>query len=213
MQYNALNLIWRHFLDTFQDASAEVITQPLEPVEKEGGGFGRFFIDLVETLVLSVALFLGINAVTARVLVEGFSMRPTLDNGQYILVNKMAFNSSLPDYGDIIVFHFPVDPDQDFIKRVVGLPGDEITIRNGEVIVNGFSLEEPYIAAEPRYIGHWTVPVGEVFVLGDNRNNSSDSHTWGPVPMENVVGKAILVYWPPPDWQLIKHIQIVINTP
>jgi len=200
-------------LDTLQDASTEIITEPIQTVEEKGGGFLRFLLDLIETLALSVALFLGINAVTARVLVDGFSMRPTLDNGEYVLVNKMAFRSSLPEYGDIIVFHFPVDPNQDFIKRVIGLPGDDIFVRNGKVIVNDYSLEEPYIAASPLYTGHWTVPEGQLFVLGDNRNNSSDSHSWGPVPMENVVGKAVLVYWPPPNWQLIKHVKIVIQTP
>lgn len=200
-------------METFQEASTEVITQPIESAEEKGGGFWRFLLDLVQTLALSVALFLGINAVTARVLVEGFSMRPTLDNGQYVLVNKMAFRSSLPEYGDIVVFHFPVDPNQDFIKRVMGLPGDEISVSDGKVIINGYSLSEPYIAAAPAYAGQWTVPEGQIFVLGDNRNNSSDSHSWGPVPMENVVGKAITVYWPPPDWQIIKHIQIEITTP
>ena len=201
-------------MDTFQNTGAEAITQPVEPATvDETGSFWRFLIDLVETLVLSVVLFLGINAVTARVLVEGFSMRPTLDNGQYVLVNKMAFRSSLPEYGDILVFHFPVDPDQDFIKRVIGLPGDEITISDSNVTVNGHTLIEPYIAASPLYAGKWTVPAGHIFVLGDNRNNSSDSHSWGPVPMENVVGKAIVVYWPPPAWQLVDHVQIAISAP
>ena len=200
-------------METFQEASTEVITQPIEPAEEKGGGFWRFLLDLVQTLALSVALFLGINAVTARVLVDGFSMRPTLDNGQYVLVNKIAFRSSLPEYGDIVVFHFPVDPNQDFIKRVMGLPGDEISVSDGKMIINGYSLSEPYIAASPAYTGKWTVPEGQIFVLGDNRNNSSDSHSWGPVPMENVVGKAITVYWPPSDWQIIKHIKIEIKTP
>jgi len=200
-------------LDTFQNANAEIPTQPIEVVETSGGGFWRFLVDLLETLLLSVALFLGINAITARVMVDGFSMRPTLDNGEYVLVNKMAFRSSLPEYGDIIVFHFPIDPEQDFIKRVIGLPGDEISVRNGKVILNDYSLTEPYIAAAPLYTGNWTVPEGQVFVLGDNRNNSSDSHSWGSVPMENVVGKAMVIYWPPPNWQFIKHIQIVIDTP
>lgn len=200
-------------METFQDPGTELNTETIETVEEESGSFWRFFVDLLETLVLSVVLFFGINAVTARVLVEGFSMRPTLDDGQYILVNKMSYRSSLPEYGDIVVFHFPVDPGQDFIKRVIGLPGDEISVRDGKVIVNDYSLTEPYIAAEPIYRGSWVVPDGQIFVLGDNRNNSSDSHSWGSVPMENVVGKAILVYWPPPGWQWIEHIEIVISTP
>ena len=102
------------------------------PVEKEGSVL-RFLLDLLETLVLSVVLFLGINALTARVMVEGFSMRPTLENGEYVLVNRMSYRSELPTYGDVVVFHFPIDPDQDFIKRVIGLPGDEIEIQNGHV--------------------------------------------------------------------------------
>lgn len=200
-------------METLQEPSTEIDTQPVEVAEEKGGSFWRFLLDLLETLLLSVALFLGINAITARVLVEGFSMRPSLDNGEYVLVNKMAYRSSLPDYGDIIIFHFPIDPAQDFIKRVIGLPGDEISVRDGKVIVNGYSLTEPYIAASPNYVGHWTVPEGDLFVLGDNRNNSSDSHSWGPVPMDKVVGKAIFVYWPPPDWHIIEHIQIEIQSP
>ncbi len=200
-------------MDTFQNANAEIPTQPTEEVEAAGRNYWRFLLDLAETLLLSVVLFLGINAVTARVMVEGFSMRPTLDDGGYVLVNKMAFRSSLPEYGDIIVFHFPIDPNQDFIKRVIGLPGDTVAVRDGKVIVNDYSLDEPYIAAEPLYIGRWTVPEGQIFVLGDNRNNSSDSHSWGAVPLENIVGKAVVVYWPPPNWQIIKHIQIEIVTP
>lgn len=193
-------------METQQVAQSEI---PTTPIEKKGS-FLRFILDLFETVILSVALFLGINALTARVLVEGFSMRPTLDDGQYVLVNKMAYRSALPDYGDIVVFHFPVDPGQDFIKRVIGLPGDEVYIINGTVMVNGHDLDEPYIAASPQYVGTWIVPEEQVFVLGDNRNNSSDSHSWGAVPMENVIGKAILVYWPPPDWDVIEHVRIIL---
>lgn len=196
-------------MDTPRFAESEIATTPI----KEKGSWFRFFLDLLETLLLSVALFLGINALTARVLVDGFSMRPTLDNGEYVLVNKMSYRSEFPEYGDIIVFHFPVDPDQDFIKRVIALPGDEIYIGEGQVIVNNLSLSEPYIAAAPQYAGSWSVPEDHIFVLGDNRNNSSDSHSWGAVPMENVIGKAIAVYWPPPAWKALEHVQIVLEMP
>ena len=185
---------------------------PITPVE-EKSNWGRFFLDLLETVLLSVVLFLGINAVTARVRVDGMSMRPTLDNGQYVLVNKMAFRTKLPAYGDIIVFHFPVDPDKDFIKRVIGRPGDEVLIVDGQVTVNGLLFDEEYIAAAPRYSGNWNVPEDHLFVLGDNRNDSSDSHSWGAVPMENVIGKAIVVYWPPPQWNVIDHVQVAIAAP
>jgi len=196
-------------LETPQLAESEIPTQPI----KEKESWTRFFFDLLETIVLSIALFLGINALTARVLVEGSSMRPTLENHQRLIVNKLAYKSDLPERGDIVVFHFPIDPNQDFIKRVIGLPNDDIEIDNGEVRVNGEVLVEPYIAAAPSYAGAWHVPENQIFVLGDNRNNSSDSHAWGSVPIENFIGKAILIYWPPSDWAITEHIQFSIDAP
>jgi signal peptidase I len=165
----------------------------------------QFLIDLLETVGLAVVLFFAINAVSARVRVDGFSMLPTLQNGEYVLVNRMAYNNAMPERGDIIVFLSPVT-DQDLIKRVIGQPGDQVNIDTGQVLVNGQVLDEPYIAAAPIYDGEWTVPEGSLFVLGDNRNDSSDSHAWGLLPVDNVIGKAILIYWPPPDWNLIEHI-------
>jgi signal peptidase I len=88
---------------------------------------------------------------------------------------------------------------------VIGLSGDTVKITNGQVLVNGNPIEEPYISAPPRYESEWQVPPESLFVLGDNRNNSSDSHNWGPVPLENVIGKALFVYWPPEEWGLIEH--------
>ena len=197
-------------MDTPYTTETDLLTE--NPTDKKRG-FLRFMIDLLETLLLSIALFIGINAITARVLVDGYSMRPTLDDGQYILVNRMSYRSNIPEYGDIVVFHFPVDPDQDFIKRIIGLPGDEVTILDGQVSVNDNILNEPYIAATPQYVGQWRVPDGQFFVLGDNRNNSSDSHSWGAVPLENIIGKAVTVYWPPPDWKALRHIQVALASP
>jgi signal peptidase I len=196
-------------LETPQLAESEI---PTQPIEKQESWF-RFFLDLLETLVLSITLFLGINAITARVLVEGHSMRPTLQDQQRLIVNKLAYRSNLPERGDIVVFHFPIDPDQDFIKRVIGLPGDDVEIDNGEVRINGKILIEPYISAAPSYVGAWHVPDNQIFVLGDNRNNSSDSHAWGAVPIENFIGKAIMTYWPPNAWTLIEHVQFGIDMP
>jgi signal peptidase I len=93
---------------------------------------------------------------------------------------------------------------------VIGLPGEEIKIEDGQLYVNDVALEEPYLKMEPRYEGEWQIPEGELFVLGDNRNNSSDSHNWGMVPMENVVGEALLVYWPPSSWGLINGANPVL---
>ena len=169
----------------------------------------RFFIDLLETIVLAVVLFFAINAVSARVRVDGFSMVPTLQDGEYVLVNRLAYRNHLPERGDIIVFSSPQTTDLDLIKRVIGLPGDTVEISGGVVQVNKQILDEPYIAAAPVYNGEWEVPAGKLFVLGDNRNDSSDSHAWGLLPIENVIGKAILIYWPIPDWNLIDHLESV----
>jgi signal peptidase I len=181
--------------------------------EKNKPSFGRFILDVLETVVLSVVLFLAINAITARIRVDGSSMEPTLHNGEYVIVNKMAYRLGDLKQGDVIVFYFPRDPEQEYIKRIIGLPGDQVVIGGGKVKVNGQALDEPYIAAPPNYQSEWTVPEDTVFVLGDNRNNSSDSHSWGPVPVSYVIGKALLVYWPPRMWGLIDHVAIANAAP
>lgn len=167
----------------------------------------RAALDILETLILAVVLYFGINAVSARVRVDGFSMNPSLANGEYILVNKLAYRLGEPARGDIVVFSFPLDPEQDLIKRVIGLPGETVTVEDGRVSVNGVPLEEPYIAASPLYNGTWVVTDDQLFVLGDNRNESKDSHEWGLLPLDNIIGKAILIYWPPPKWELIDHVE------
>lgn len=175
-----------------------------EPPQRRSGLL-RFFIDVLETLILSVLLFIGINAVSARIRVDGYSMEPTLHSGEFVIVNKLAYQIGFPQRGDVIVFHYPRDPEQEYIKRVIGLPGDEVVVNQGQVRVNGLLLDEPYIAEAPLYQADWRVPDASLFVLGDNRNKSSDSHSWGPVPMQNVIGRAMFVYWPPEDWGLIEH--------
>jgi signal peptidase I len=182
----------------------ETQIQP-EPVTEQPANWKRFVLDILETLVLAVVLYFGINAVSARVRVDGFSMRPTLQDGEYILVNKLAYKTGEPHRGDIVVFIFPVDPQEDLIKRVIGLPGESISIHHGTVAVNGIPLAEPYIASPPAYDGDWVVPDGQLYVLGDNRNDSRDSHQWGLLPIENVIGRAVLIYWPPEEWQVINH--------
>ena len=169
----------------------------------------RVVLDILETLVLAVVLYFGINAISVRVRVDGYSMTPTLQNGEYILVNKLAYKMGEPQRGDIVVFVFPIDPHEDLIKRVIGLPGEKVSVHDGKVMINDVPLDEPYIAAAPLYNGDWVVPDGQLFVLGDNRNESKDSHQWLYLPMENVVGKAVLIYWPPPEWQVINHTKEV----
>ncbi len=121
-------------------------------------------------------------------------MLPTLKPGEFLLVNKLAYKLGDFDHGDI-VFHYPLNPNEDYIKRVMGIPGDEITVEDGVVSVNGYPLTEDYISAPPNYQGTWTVPEGSIFVLGDNRNQSSDSIHGGWCRWRTV-GRALVIYWP-----------------
>ncbi|MEJ5240496.1 MAG: signal peptidase I [Anaerolineales bacterium] len=165
--------------------------------------------EALETLALAIVLFLAIEFVSARVRVEGFSMLPTLQNGELVLVSKISYRFGAIQRGDIVVFRHPLNTRQELIKRVIGLPGDQVVIENGQLILNGTALVEPYISAPPRYNGRWEVPPGYLFVLGDNRNDSSDSHSWGLLPIENVIGKAILVYWPFDRMRMLQHPLLV----
>lgn len=192
-------------METFQQEEQAELQTPTE----EKVNWGRFALDLLETLVLAIILFVGINVVSARVRVDGTSMVPTLQDGEFVLVNKLSYRFGDVTRGDIIVFHFPLNPQEDLIKRVIGLPGDQVKVENGQVYVNGIMLNENYIAAPPSYASEWQVPAGNFFVLGDNRNNSSDSHSWGLLPSDKIVGKAVLIYWPPNLWKLIQHPDIL----
>ncbi len=165
----------------------------------------RFLVETFQTILLALVLYFLIDSVVARVRVENVSMKPTLLPDERLLVSKLAYRFGEVERGDIIVFHFPADPSEDYIKRVIGLPGDRIHIRDGKVFVNGRELEEDYITAPIMYNGEWVVPPDSLFVLGDNRNQSSDSHSWGFVPLQNVIGKALVVYWPLDKVKFLSH--------
>jgi signal peptidase I len=161
--------------------------------------------EVVETILLAAIIFLILNTATGRFQVRGSSMLPTLQDGQYLLISKLIYWFQPPQRGDIIVFHPPTNPSEDYIKRVIGLPGEQIEIQNGEVWVNGAVLQEPYITTPIPYSGSWVLQGDEYFVLGDNRANSSDSHTWGVLPKQNMIGKAWVSYWPPERWGGVSH--------
>lgn len=192
-------------------------TEPVpeeEPQKKSSrSGCVGFAVDTVETVLLALILFLGINAVSDRVRVENISMQPTLYSGEFVLVNKLAYKLGSPHIGDIIVFPYPKDPQEKYIKRVIGLPGDVVKVANGTVYVNNQPLDEPYIAAPPAYDGVWQVPQGDLFVLGDNRNQSSDSHVWGYVPIDTVIGRALVIYWPFDKFRILDQPEIVKASP
>lgn len=171
----------------------------------------RFILDVLETVLLAAILFLTINALSARVRVEGFSMVPTLQDGEFVLVNRLAYQMGTHQRGDIIVFHHPSGQKQeDLIKRIIGLPGDHIRADGGSIYVNDVQLKEAeYTKDPPAYTGDWIVPDGQLFVLGDNRNNSSDSHQWGFVQYDDIVGKAVVIYWPLSEMKLVEHPDLI----
>ncbi|HEY7346748.1 MAG TPA: signal peptidase I [Ktedonobacterales bacterium] len=160
--------------------------------------------EIIETIVLAVVIFVAIRLSVQTFRVEGDSMLPGLDSGQYVLVNRLAYLFHGPTRGDVIVFHYPVNPNEDFIKRVIGLPGDTVQVTPTQITVNGAALKEPYITsavnATPRI---WKLGSDEYFVMGDNRPYSSDSRTWGSVPKDYIIGKATVVFWPLNKWEVI----------
>lgn len=160
--------------------------------------------EIIETLLLTFFIFWLVNSVVGRYRIDGNSMNPTLLNNEYLLISNFAYQLDEPERGDIVVFKHP-HSELNLVKRVVGLPGETVEVQNGTVSVNGQLMSEPYIMAPPTYNNSWTVPAGEYFVLGDNRNHSSDSSAWGFLPEENILGRAELVYWPPKDWARVPH--------
>lgn len=155
--------------------------------------------EIVETILIAVVLaFVVRGFVVETFVVLGPSMEPTLHDLERLFVNKMVYRIHPPRRGDIIVFAYPRDPERDFIKRVIAVPGETIEIRDGRVYVNGEFIAETYIAYPDNHgeYGTVTVPPEHVFVMGDNRRNSEDSRYFGPVPFANIRGKAFLIYWP-----------------
>ncbi len=180
----------------------------------ERGSSGRFIKDILEIALISLFLFLSINTISARIRVESVSMQPTLFAGNFVVVNKLSYRFGEPSRGDIIVFRYPPDPELDpYIKRVIGLPGEHVFVEDGKVYINGVRISEPYLETQTQQGGEWTVPQDALFMMGDNRNNSSDSRAWGMVPLENVIGKAFMVYWPPGKWEVLSMSYAVAAEP
>ncbi len=202
---------------------------------RTGGTGTRAVREIVETLLLAVVIFVGVRLVVLNFRVDGLSMYPNLADREMLLVNRNVYfhfdiNDILnllpgedrsgerivypfhpPERGDIIVFNPPVRSDKPYIKRVIGLPGETVSVQDGYVYIDGQRLNEPYIdgpvtaCGAQRQCDPVTVPEGEVFVMGDNRTNSSDSRTFGPVNVDRIIGKAWITYWPTDDIGLVPH--------
>ncbi len=160
--------------------------------------------EIVETALLTAIIFLVVNMIIGRFRIESVSMLPNLVEGEYVIVDKVSYSLHAPERGDIVVIKRVGAPD--LIKRVIGLPGETIEVHGGQTFINGVALNEPYVAHPPTYdLPATTVEPDRVYVLGDNRSNSQDSHIFGSISKEDLVGRAWIIYWPPPNWQIVPH--------
>lgn len=170
--------------------------------------------DVIQTFVIALAVFVVLYQFVAQPhQVRGASMEPNFYDQEYILTEKVSYRFNPPQRGDVIVFKYPQNPDFDYIKRIIALPGEEISIRAGNVYINGQKLDEGYLPPNILTNGHsflpegksFAVPPGQYIVFGDNRTRSSDSREWGTVPYDLVIGKAFFVYWPLNELGTVAH--------
>ncbi len=164
----------------------------------------RFIREVIETITLTLLVLLMIHSIVQSFRIDGPSMEPTFATNQDVLVNKTAYLLHPPQRGDIIAFRYPLDIHESFIKRVIGIPGDTIQITHTAVRINGTLLHEPYASTNvDTYEQTWTLGQGQFFVMGDNRENSLDSRSWGPLEQSYIIGKVLAVYWPLPNWHFV----------
>lgn len=177
--------------------------------------FKNHLIDFIQTLVVFGAIFALIFWQVAQPhKVSGSSMYPTLENGDYILTDKLSYKLNPPQRDDIIVFKNPRNESEDFVKRIMALPGDSIKVESDNVFLNGQKLDETYLPPNTPTEPHPFLQEGETvkagpdqyFVLGDNRQHSSDSREWGAVAKEGIIGKVIFRYWPPQNFGLVHSL-------
>lgn len=180
---------------------------PKSPSPGMGRRLLRLLREVVETVLPAILIALLINVFVGQATrVEGQSMEPNLHSDQRLVVEKMSYRFHGPDRFDVVVLKLPSQGEELLIKRVVGLAGEAVEIRDGQVYINGEPLDEPFISGEtgPGRNGHVVVPPLHVYVLGDNRNHSNDSRSFGPIPIDNIVGRAWLSYWPPEEVGLVE---------
>ena len=169
-----------------------------------------FLREILWTLLLVIVIFFLLQTTVQSFVVLGSSMEPNLEERQRILINKVVYAFHEPERGDVIVFHPPNNRQADYIKRIIGLPGETVEIKQGTVYIhkdgNILLLDEPYIEELPtRTFKGDPIPQDEYFVLGDNRNNSNDSRNGWTVKREEIIGKGWLSIWPPGEWGLVPH--------
>jgi signal peptidase I len=179
-----------------------------------------FFLDFLETIVVSLAIFAVVYIFLFQPhQVDGQSMVPNFHNGEYILTDKISYRFHTPKRGDVVVFHSPQDERVDFIKRIIGVPGDTIKLTGGYIYLNGQKLEEKYVNDPGQILAgrflregvEVEVPLGQYFVMGDNRNHSSDSREWGLLSLNGIVGRAFFRYWPFAAFGMIPTAEAELN--
>src|SRR3989344_8298041 len=170
-----------------------------------------FFLDIIETIVVALCVFVIVYLFFLQPhQVIGNSMFPNFHDKEYILTDKISYRVRPPERGEVVVFKSPEDEEKDFIKRIIALPGETIRLQDGKIFINGILLNEPYVDSNLRtppgkFLGEnqeVTVPQDTFIVFGDNRLNSSDSRSWGVVTKSEIIGKELLVYWPPNAFRL-----------
>jgi signal peptidase I len=183
------------------------VLQPFKPAKESRA---RLLREAIETILLTLLVFAVVKVTIQPYWVDGPSMQPGLHTGELVIVNQLAYRFGSPQRGDVIVLHPPNDPSTQYIKRVIGLPGDTITITATEVYVDNTKLKEPYTYplapgeyGSSTFIGTVVLKTGQYFVMGDHRDISIDSRVIGAIPAQNIVGKAEFVLWPAGDIQMI----------
>ncbi len=175
------------------------VGKPAPGDSPKGSGFGLWVRDIVISAAVSILI---ITFLYQPVRVEGTSMLPRLEDHDRLFINKFVYRISSIHRGDVVVFHYPRDPEKSYIKRVIAAPGDRISIERGRVYLNGRLLHEPYVPEEyrdTRSMAETVVPEDAYFMMGDHRSISSDSREFGPVDRDLIYGKAVFVYWPTKD--------------
>jgi len=196
----------------YENPTNETIT-PTQKVSSVFASVGQFILSFLETVVVAlvISIVLYIFIMTPHEVI-GNSMHPTYKNGEYLMANKVTYRVTNPQRGDVIIFKY--SDTQDFIKRIIGLPGDTVMLKDGQLYVNNKTLDESNYLNDSVYTngGEFlkegeskTVPEGEYFVCGDNRPHSSDSRTFGSIKEENIKGKAWIVYFPFPEFRIVQH--------